>query len=619
MYPYKAPLRDMRFVLHEVLEFEAHYLSIGRDDVSREVLDSILEEGARFTETVLAPLNSTGDAEGAYYENGAVRTPKGFREAYLHYCRDGWASMTAPVEHSGQGLPRSLEVPFDEMLAAANLAWRTYSGLAASAVEATHRHASTDLQVRYLPRLASGEWGATMCLTEPQCGTDLGLIRTRAEPDDAGAYRLTGTKMFITGGEHDLTDNIVHFVLAKLPDAPPGTKGISLFLVPKFLPAGTGSPGRRNSVVCASIEHKMGLRGSATCTMSFDGAVGWLVGGPHQGLACMFTMMNHARISVGMQGLGIAERAFQSAVTYARERRQGRAPGSSQAAGAPADPIIGHPDVRRMLLTQKALIEGARVLAYFTAKQLDLAQLDLAHASGGTHARAAASDLLGLLTPIVKALTTEIAVEAASLTIQVHGGHGYVRETGVEQYLRDARVLPIYEGTNGVQALDLLGRKVMRSEGAIIKRLTTLIAGFCARYASVVPLSPRIATLAAMAHEWEDITARVIAAARTDASEVGAASVDYLHFTGYLCLAWCWAWTEAVARNKLAGGTAQERVDLGAGPGAEAGADGDFYRAKLVTAAFFFEKVVPRARAHAAAMLSGARTLMALSAEHFRF
>jgi alkylation response protein AidB-like acyl-CoA dehydrogenase len=598
MHAYKAPLRDIRFVIHEVLELGAHYRALGRDDVTPDLVDSVLEEGARFTEEVLAPTNLPGDSEGVHYENGVVRTPAGFKDAYDKFCGDGWASMTAPVAYGGQGLPESAQLPFAEMLCSANVAWRLYSGLAESAILAIDAHASDALKTLYLPHLASGNWAGTMCLTEPHCGTDLGLLRTRAEPNGDGTYRISGTKIFITGGEHDLTDNIVHLVLARLPDAPTGSKGISLFLVPKFLPDAEGRPGARNGIRCGSVEHKMGIKASATCVMNFSDATGWLVGQPHTGLACMFTMMNHARLGVGVQGLGLSETSFQGALAYACDRLQGRAATGAKLPDKPADPLIVHADMRRMLLTQKALTEGGRLLAYFAGQQLDIA-----HGHPDAEARRNANDLLALLTPIVKAFLTDAAMEVTNLGVQVFGGHGYIHESGMEQFVRDARITPLYEGTNGIQALDLIGRKVLGSRGELVRKMAGLIVDFCGTHSETPELKPYIAPLAAMVREWGDLTQFVAAKASESPDEPGAAAVDYLQFSGYLCLAWCWARMAATAQAKLAASSGEA----------------DFYRAKLATATFYFERLLPRARAHADALRSGAGNVMGLDAAHFAF
>ncbi len=595
MPQYRVPIRDIRFVLHEVLHDEAHYRDLGRADIGPELIDSVLEQCARFTEEVIAPTNEPGDRVGVRREaDGSVVTPPGFAAAYQRYVGDGWAALCGPVEFGGQGLPESFGVPAAEMMAAANMAWKLYSGLSDSAVLLLRQHAAEELRRQYLPQLVSGQWLASMCLTEAHAGTDLGLMRTRAEPDGAGGYRITGTKIFITGGESDFAPNIVHLVLAKLPDAPAGSRGISLFLVPKFLPATDGSPGERNAVSCTGVEHKLGIHGSATCVMNFDGARGWLVGEPHEGLRCMFTMMNHARLWVGVQGLAQSEAALQVAAAYARERRQGRTSTGNDQGGA--DPIIGHPDVRRMLLTQKALIEGSRVLVYLAGLQLDKS---IHHPDPEERERA--SGLLSVLTPVVKAFVTDRSLECTSHAVQIHGGHGYVRETGVEQYFRDARITAIYEGANGVQAMDLLGRKVLGSGGVLARQLGGLIGSFCenhARYDELIGFVPR---LAGLLKEWSEATEAIAGRAAHDPDEVGAAAMDYLMLTGYLCLAWCWAKVAAVSVAALHSGAPEA----------------DFYRAKLTTARFYYARLLPRAEAHLDALAAGAATLMELPADQF--
>ncbi|HXV40220.1 MAG TPA: acyl-CoA dehydrogenase C-terminal domain-containing protein [Steroidobacteraceae bacterium] len=597
MPAYKAPLREMRYALHEVLRVEHHYREIGRADVNAELVDSVLEECARFAEDVVAPTNEAGDRIGVRRnDDGQVVTPPGFREAYRQYVEDGWAALCGPADAGGQGLPESFGGPVGEMLVSANMSWKLYSGLTDSAVLCVAKHASPELRATYLPKLVSGVWSGTMVLTEPHAGTDLGLMRTRAEPAADGSYRVTGTKIFITSGDHDLTENIVHMVLAKLPDAPSGSRGISLFLVPKFVPDAEGRPGAANGVSCSSLEHKLGIHGSATCVMNFDNSHGWLVGEVNGGLKCMFTMMNHARLWVGLQGLAQCESAWQVSLAYARDRRQGRT--SSGAAAAAADPIIGHPDVRRMLLTQKALIEAGRVLTYFAGMQMDRA---LHHPDAAERERA--DGLLQILTPIVKGFVTDMSLECTSLAIQVHGGHGYVRETGVEQFFRDARITPIYEGTNGVQAMDLLGRKVLGSGGALARLLGGLIGGFCERHAGSSQLSEFVTRLAGLLKEWSEATEQVAKRAARDPDEMGAAATDYMMLTGYLCLAWCWVRMAAVSAAALAKG----------------GEAAHFHEAKLATARFYFERILPRAEAHLDALGAGARSLMDLPADRFAF
>jgi alkylation response protein AidB-like acyl-CoA dehydrogenase len=527
MPAYKAPLREFRYVLYDVLDAPAHYRALGRDDINAELIEGVLESAARFAEDVVAPTNEAGDRIGVRRtEDGRVVTPPGFVDAYRQYVDDGWAALCGPVEAGGQGLPESIGGVVGEMLVSANMSWKLYSGLTDSAVLCLDRRGDAARKRAYLPKLVSGAWSGTMVLTEAHAGTDLGLMRTRAEPQADGSYRVSGTKIFITSGEHDLAENIVHFVLAKLPDAPAGSRGISMFLVPKLLPDDEGNPGEKNGVSCAGVEHKLGIHGSATCAMNFDGSKGWLIGEVNGGLRNMFTMMNHARLWVGLQGLAQSERGFQASLAYARERRQGR---TSAGGAGPADPIIGHPDVRRMLLTQKSLIEGSRVLVLFAGMQMDRA---FHHPDAAV--RAQAEELLSLLTPVVKGFLTGMSLECTSEALQIHGGHGYVRETGVEQFFRDARITPIYEGANGVQALDLLGRKVLGSGGALARRLGDVIGSFCERHSGDGEHAEYVARLAGLLKEWTVATEEVAARAARNPDETGAASMDYLQLTGYL-------------------------------------------------------------------------------------
>lgn len=596
MPAYKVPLREIRYVLHEVLGAPAHYRALGREDVNAELIEGVLESAARFAEDVVAPTNEAGDRVGVKrLDDGRVVTPPGFKEAYRQYVDDGWGSLCGPVDAGGQGLPESLGGVVGEMFVSANMSWKLYSGLTDSAVLCLDRRGTDDLKRAYLPNLVSGTWSGTMVLTEPHAGTDLGLMRTRAEPQADGTYRVSGTKIFITSGEHDLTENIVHMVLAKLPDAPAGSRGISMFVVPKYLPDAAGKPGAANGVSCASVEHKLGIHGSATCVMNFDGSKGWLIGEVNGGLKNMFTMMNHARLWVGLQGLAQCERGFQASLAYARERRQGR---TSEGGKGPADPIIGHPDVRRMLLTQKALIEGARVLTYFSGMQMDAS---LHHPDA--RAREEAEALLSLLTPVVKGFVTGMSLECTSDAIQVHGGHGYVRETGVEQFFRDARITLIYEGANGVQAMDLLGRKVLGSGGTLARRLGGLIGGFCERHAGEGENAEFVARLAGLLKEWSVATEEVARRAARNPDETGAASMDYMQLTGYLCLAWSWAWMASVSSAALRAGSKETA----------------FHRSKIATARFYFQRILPRAEAHLDAMGAGARSLMEIPPDQFAF
>ncbi|MCP8466777.1 acyl-CoA dehydrogenase C-terminal domain-containing protein [Pseudomonas sp. ZM23] len=594
---YQAPLRDMRFVLHELFDVSAHCEQLG-NGLDRELIDGVLEEGARYTGEVVAPLNRNSDEQGATLQDGEVTTPDGFREAYRQYCDNGWASMTGPTEFGGQGFPQMVAACFHEMLMAASLSFRVYSGLTEGAVLALYKHGAPELQRDYLAKMVSGVWAGTMCLTEPQAGTDLALLRTRAEPQADGSYSVSGSKIFISGGEQDLSENIVHLVLARLPDAPAGVKGISLFLVPKFIANPDGTLGARNALSCGAIEHKMGIKGASTCVMNFDGATGWLIGQANQGLACMFTMMNDARFQVGLQGLGIAERSFQGALAYARERLQSRALSGPAEPSKAADPIIVHPDVRRMLLTQKTLTEGSRMLAALCARELDLE-----HGHSDADARKAAGKRAALLIPFVKSFLTDMGQEVASLGVQVYGGHGFIREWGMEQLMRDSRITQIYEGTNGIQALDLVRRKLLGDGGAELNALIGELAAVC----EVAGARPELAALSETVRqrllEWRSLTAEVIAACQRDVQEIGATSVDFLQYSSYVLLAGLWVRAAGVAQAKLAAGEG----------------DADFYRAKLASADFYVRRILPRASMHREALLGGASCLMALDAEHFAF
>ena len=594
MSHYKAPLADMRFALFDVIGAEAAFQRMGFADATRDVLDAVLEEGARFNETVLAPLNAVGDREGCRLDaaTGEVTTPPGFKQAYAQYVDGGWSGLTAPAAFGGQGMPHAAGVPLKEMIDAANLAWGNFPLLSHGATEALLHHGEAWQQERFLKPLVEGRWTGTMCLTEPHCGTDLGLLRTRAEPLDDGRYAITGTKIFITAGEHDFTDNILHLVLAKLPDAPAGSRGISLFIVPKVRVNEDGALGERNAVRCGSLEHKMGIHGSATCVLNFDGAEGFLVGQPHKGLVAMFTMMNTARLAVGLQGLGLSDRAYQNALAYSRDRLQMRALSGPKFPDKPADPIIVHPDVRRMLLTCKALVEGGRAMGYHAALQVDLA-----HHAPEAAERAQADALLGFMTPIVKACLTEWGVECTYHALQCYGGHGYIAEHGMEQLARDARITTLYEGTTGIQALDLLGRKVLQQQGAGLKAMLGLIEAFCETPGLPAPAQALVAPLRAKLAEWQQLTLRIGQRAAADPEEVGAAAHDYLMYSGYVCLAYWWARSVAAAETS----THTEA----------------FKSAKRETARFYFRRILPRTLAHAAAMDAGASTLMTLEADAF--
>ncbi len=597
MPEYKAPLRDIRFVRDELLNYPEHYATLpGAEDATPDMVNAILDEGAKFCEQVLAPLNQVGDQEGCTLTEDGVTTPTGFKEAYQQFVEGGWPSLAHNPDHGGQGLPESLNLVMSEMIGEANWSWGMYPGLSHGAMNTLSAHGTPEQQETYLTKLVSGEWTGTMCLTEPHCGTDLGMLRTKAEPQADGSYKVSGTKIFISAGEHDMAENIVHIVLARLPDAPEGTKGISLFIVPKCLPNGDGSAGERNAVSCGSLEHKMGIHGNATCVMNFDGATGYLIGPPNKGLNCMFTFMNTARLGTGLQGLAHAEIAHQGALRYARERLQMRALTGPKNPNGPADPIIVHPDVRRMLLTIKAFAEGNRALAYYAARLVDVQ----AH-SQDEEACKAADQMLGFLTPIIKAFITETGFEAANLGVQCYGGHGFISEWGMEQNVRDCRIALLYEGTTGIQALDLLGRKVLMTQGESLKAFTKVVHKFCKENADNEDLKEFIEPLTALNKEWGDLTMKVGMAAMKNRDEVGAASVDYLMYSGYACLAYFWADMVRVAKQKLAEGTTEE----------------GFYQAKVQTAQFYFQRILPRTRTHKACIESGADNLMAMDEANF--
>ena len=588
MPSYKAPLRDMRFLLGEIVAMDRLRSLPGCEEMQPDLIDAVMEEAAKLCEEVLFPINRPGDEEGCHYENGVVRTPKGFREAYDAFREGGWTAMACDPAYGGQGIPRTISLLFEEMICSANLAFSLYPGLSHGAYTALHTHGSPEMKDLYLPKLVSGEWSGTMCLTEPHCGTDLGLIRTRAVPAEDGSYRVNGTKIFISAGEHDLTGNIVHFVLARLPDAPPGVKGISMFLVPKFLPEEDGRVGQRNGVSCASIEHKMGIKASATCVMNFDEAKAWLVGAPHKGLRTMFTMMNEERLSVGVQGLGIAEVSYQNAVAYARERLQGRALGGAKYPDKPADPILVHPDVRRMLLTMRAYAEGCRALGVAVAFQHDIATR---HPE--PEERLAAEDHVALMTPIVKALFTDLGTLCANHGMQVLGGHGYIREWGMEQYARDARIAQIYEGTNGIQALDLAGRKMPAHAGRYLRRFFHPVLAFIERHGENERMGEFILPLSKAFGRLQQCTAELARRGLSDPSEIGAGATDYLRLFGLTALAHQWA---LMAEAALRG---------------DGGETPEFYAAKLATARFFMQRLLPETGALASAILAGGDSMMA--------
>ncbi len=596
MTTYSAPVRDIRFVLDDVLAIENHRNLPGFEDASSDVVGAILEEGAKICQDVVFPLNGSGDAEGCRLEGDKVVTPKGFRDAFVTYAGGGWIGLDADPAYGGQGLPHVLAAVMGEMLSSAGLAFATYPGLTSGAYHAIEAHGTEAQKKTYLPMLASGTWAGTMNLTEPQCGTDLGLIRSRAVPAEDESYRITGTKIFITGGEQDLTENIVHLVLARIPSGPEGLKGISLFIVPKFLPAANGGLGERNGVSCGSIEHKMGLKASSTCVMNYEDATGYLLGEPHKGMRAMFTMMNAARLSVGMQGLGVAELAYQNAAAYAKERLQGRALKGPAAPEAPADPIIVHPDVRRMLMTMRAFSEGARALALWTGLHLDLARRH-----PDPEARRDAEDFVGLLTPVVKAYLTDTGFECANLALQCFGGHGYIAETGMEQLVRDARITQLYEGTSGIQALDLVGRKMGAHFGRALRQFFHPVAEFIEANAAEPALKEIVPPLAKSFARLQQASAWLAEKGLADPDQAAAGASDYLKMFGLVALGYLWARSAVIAR---------ERLDAGA-------EEADFYEAKLATAHFFMARVLPETSSLLSKITSGAEPVMALKAEAF--
>jgi alkylation response protein AidB-like acyl-CoA dehydrogenase len=600
MPQYKAPLRDMRFLLNEVFDYPAHYQRLpGAAEATPDTVDAILSACASFCEEVLAPLNQRGDEDGCVMRDGEVVTPRGFKEAYRQLVQGGWQGLCHPVEYGGQGLPMTLGMLKQELMGTANWAFSMYPGLSLGAMNTILAHGDEALKRTYLVPLTEGRWAGTMCLTEPQCGTDLGQVSTRAEPTADGAHLITGTKIFISSGDHDLAENIVHIVLARLPDAPAGTKGISLFIVPKYLPDGAF-----NQVSCGALEHKMGIKGSATCVINFDGAKGFLIGPVNKGLECMFTFMNTARIGTAIQGIGAAELAYQGALAYAKERRSMRAVSGKKEPDKVADALIHHGDVRRMLLTMKATAEGGRAMLYYAGQFAD--RMTAAIAQGDEAERVRCDDKLGFLTPILKGFLTELGCECADLGVQVFGGHGYIREHGMEQIVRDTRIATLYEGTTGIQALDLLGRKVLLlTKGRAVFDFTGTIFKLCARESRHSAMLPLVWQLGKYAAQWNYLTMRLMVGAAKDRDLVSASAFDFLKFSGYVMLGYFWALMAAKAHTQLGRPDAPETPD--------------FYRAKIQTAAFYFDRLLPRARAHAEAALAPARSTMQLPAEHFAF
>ncbi len=591
MPDFKAPVRDIQFALFEVLKAEAHYEKIGAEDANRELIDAIISEGAKFAEEVLAPLNQVGDEVGCKFDDGVVTTPPGFKEAYKQYVEGGWPSLAGDPKYGGQGLPDSLATVVNEMVSTANWSWGMYPGLSHGAKLTLAQYGTEDQKQTYLSKLTSGEWTGTMCLTEPHCGTDLGLLKTKAELQADGSYSLTGTKIFISAGEHDMAENIVHIVIARIPGSPPGTKGISLFIVPKV----NADDGSRNAVSCGSIEHKMGIHGNATAVLNFDGAKGFLIGPENEGLKCMFTFMNFARLGTALQGSAAAEQSFQGSLAYAKDRLAMRSLSGPKNPEKAADPIIVHPDVRRMLLQQKAIAEGGRALIYFCTLQGDIL-----HSNASVEEKEEAESIMSVLTPIAKAFLTEAGYEAANNGMQVFGGHGYIAEWGMEQIVRDTRIALLYEGTTGIQALDLLGRKVLMDRGAKLRLVTRVMHRFC-RDNKNSEMKEFIKPLRRHYKDWGGLTLRLGLKARKDREEVGAASFDYLMYSGYITLAYFWAAMADTAITALKNGSTEV----------------DYYQSKIKTARFYFERILPRAKMHKLVMMSGASNLMDIEEDQF--
>lgn len=597
MPSYTAPARDTRFIVNEVLDLASYGNLPGFESATSDIIDTVINEGGRFCQEVLAPINRSGDEEGCKrHADGSVTTPAGFKAAYDQFCEAGWGTLAAPEEFGGQGMPHVLGTAMEEFISSANQAFGMYPGLTHGAAAALLAKGSPEQQAMYLPKMISGEWSGTMNLTEPQCGTDLGLIRTRAEPQADGSYTVTGTKIFISAGEHDLTENIIHLVLAKLPDAPDSTKGISLFVVPKFLIDEDGSLGERNGVVCGSIEEKMGIHGNSTCLLNYDGAKGWLVGEENKGLAAMFIMMNAARLGVGVQGLSQAEVAYQNAVSYAKDRRQGRALTGPAEPEQKADPIIVHPDVRRMLMEGKAFTEGMRALCLWGALLVDLS-----HKAQTEEARAEADALIGLLTPVIKGYGTDRGFQVAVDMQQVFGGHGYIREWGMEQYVRDARIAQIYEGTNGVQAMDLCGRKLGQGGGAAIQAFFKLAGEECEAAKGDEALAPLAEKLSKALAEQQAATMWFMQNAMANPNHLGAGAHHYMTMMGMVTLGWMWLKMARVAQAKLSAGAD----------------DTAFYEAKLITARFYAERFLPDVGALRRKLEAGSEAMMALDEEAF--
>jgi alkylation response protein AidB-like acyl-CoA dehydrogenase len=597
MQNYKSPQRDTMFINNELLDMQTHYQKLGFGEVSEDLIKAIYAEAGKFADNILAPINAIGDQQGCKIDDGVVTTPDGFKEAYASYVEGGWPSMSHPEEFGGQALPYSLATSIAEWFSGANHSWAMYPGLSQGCMETLKSHGTKKQQDMFLHKLIEGSWTGTMCLTEPHCGSDLGMLKCKAEPNEDGTYSVTGTKIFISAGEHDMSDNIIHIVLARLPGAPEGTKGISLFIVPKYNLDESGEPGERNTVKCGSLEHKMGIKGSATCVMNFDGAKAHLIGEPNRGLNCMFTFMNIARIGTGVEGLSASEAAFQGALSYAQDRTQFRSMSGVKNPEMQADPIIVHPDVRRMLLTQKSFAEGNRALANYCMKLVDITTYGTDEGE-----MKLAESKLALLTPILKAFLTETAQESTSYGMQVYGGHGYIAEWGMEQLARDTRICTMYEGTTGIQAIDLLARKIMGSNGELLNVFTNEIKDYCAKVRGESQFTTWTNAIDSHVDEWLHLTNDIAQVAAKNPDELGAASVDYLMYSGYVTVGYFWLQMAVVAQRKLDEGTTEK----------------EFYEAKIHTAKFYFDRMLTRTRSLVSAIHSGSDNLMNMSTDLFK-